>query len=40
MEWRDPVEWRERMRRAMCKDYSWGASASRYSQLYARLLSS
>jgi starch synthase len=34
----DPVLWREMMRRGMRKDFSWKASAARYSALYRRLL--
>lgn len=36
--WKEPLEWRERMRRAMAKDYSWTASAAEYSALYRNLL--
>ncbi|MCL4855110.1 MAG: glycosyltransferase, partial [Bryobacteraceae bacterium] len=35
----DPIEWQRRMRRGMAQDYSWGASAARYSQLYQSLVS-
>jgi starch synthase len=31
-------EWRAMMLRGMARDYSWNASAARYSSLYARLL--
>jgi starch synthase len=30
--------WREMMRRGMQKDFSWNASAARYSALYQQLL--
>jgi starch synthase len=33
----DSQGWRERMRRGMAKDFSWGASAKQYSTLYRRL---
>jgi starch synthase len=35
--WKDPTEWRNRMRRGMEEDYSWRASAAQYSSLYERL---
>jgi starch synthase len=35
--WKDPTEWRKRMRRGMQEDYSWRASAVQYSFLYERL---
>jgi len=38
--YREPGEWRARMRRAMEKDFSWGAAASEYSALYQSLLCS
>jgi starch synthase len=34
----DQEDWKKRMRRGMEKDFSWNASASRYSALYRRLL--
>jgi starch synthase len=34
----DSVQWQEMMRRGMGKDFSWKASAARYSALYRRLL--
>lgn len=35
--WKDQEEWRERMRRGMRKDFSWGASAAQYQKLYRSL---
>jgi starch synthase len=35
--WRDSASWQNRMRLGMKKDFSWGASAQRYSELYASL---
>jgi starch synthase len=37
-EWRDQDAWRERMRRAMAKDYSWNASAAAYGELYRQIV--
>ncbi len=34
---RNPDEWRARLRRGMAKDYSWDASAGQYAALYDRL---
>jgi starch synthase len=34
----NPDAWRDMMRRGMRKDFSWNASAARYSELYQRLL--
>jgi starch synthase len=34
----DTKVWREMMRRGMQKDFSWKASAVRYSALYRQLL--
>jgi starch synthase len=34
-----PEAWRERMRRAMARDYSWRTSAAAYSELYRKLSS-
>jgi len=35
--WRDPADWRSRMREAMRLDFSWTESAIRYSNLYKSL---
>ncbi len=35
----DSIEWQRRMRRGMAQDYSWDASAVRYSLLYQSLVS-
>jgi starch synthase len=39
-EFRDADKWRARMRRGMVKDFSWGASADQYGDLYAKLRNS
>jgi starch synthase len=36
-EWRNRDAWVRRMRRGMAKDFSWGASAGRYQELYQNL---
>jgi starch synthase len=38
-DWRDRDGWRRRMLAAMSRDFSWGASAARYGDLYRRVLS-
>ena len=35
--YREPDGWRERMRLGMARDFSWNASAARYSELYRSL---
>jgi starch synthase len=35
--WREPRRWREIQRAGMQRDFSWGAAARRYADLYARL---
>ena len=35
--WRDPVRWKQMMRRGMEQDYSWRVSAAEYAALYERL---
>ena len=35
--WRDRAAWMERMQRGMARDFSWEASAARYSELYRAL---
>ena len=35
--WKDPMRWRERMRRGMRQNFSWGASAVQYQKLYRSL---
>jgi starch synthase len=37
-EWRNRDAWVARMRRGMAKDFSWGASAAKYQELYRSLL--
>ena len=37
-EWRNRNAWVSRMRRGMAKDFSWGASAAKYQELYRKLL--
>jgi starch synthase len=37
-EWRDRDAWVARMRRGMAKDFSWGASAAKYQELYRAVL--
>ena len=37
-EWRNRDAWVERMRRGMAKDFSWGASAAKYQELYRTTL--
>jgi starch synthase len=37
-EWRNRDAWAGRMRRGMAKDFSWGASAAKYQELYRGLL--
>lgn len=36
--YRSVGQWRTRMRRGMEKDFSWGVAASRYAELYRRLI--
>jgi len=36
--WRDPSDWRRRMRNGMAKDFSWSRSAAQYSELYRQLV--
>ena len=35
--YRDPARWREIQRAGMRRDFSWGAAARRYADLYGRL---
>jgi starch synthase len=37
-EWRNRETWVEKMQRGMAKDFSWGASAAKYQELYRSLL--
>src|SRR5262249_21356339 len=37
--YRDPVRWREIMRRGMARNFSWGESAGKYIELYRGALS-
>jgi starch synthase len=37
-EWRNREAWVARMRRGMAKDFSWGASAAKYQELYRAVL--
>jgi len=38
--YQDPFQWLRKMRRGMEKDFSWGASAGEYVELYRRLRAS